>query len=159
MDSTMWLYIALAIVVLALIVAGIGVFLFIKGMKEPMKKIKGSADNLKDRMDKLKLETTSLQHHTNELKEDMQQKSEKVTVFLDAAKGTKNSVVDLNASVHAITSGIASRVDRDRSKTAQVNQWTNTAFGLLDLAKNRKNPEKREAAYYSTSVPEERHRY
>jgi uncharacterized protein YoxC len=156
MDSKMWLYIALAIVVLALVVAGIGVFLFIKGMKEPMKEIKGSADNLKERMDKLKLETTSLQHHTNEIKEDIQMKSEKVAVFLDAAKGTKNSVVDLNSSVRAITTNIAARVDQDKGKAVQANQWTNTAFGLLDLVKNRKNPDYQPPTYYSTSVPQQR---
>lgn len=138
MDETLWLYIALALVVLGLIIAGIGVFLLIKGMKEPMKKIKGSANNLKDRMDKLTLETTSLQHRTNEMKEDMKVKSEKISFVVDAAKGTKNSVVDLNASVHAITTNISSKVDRDKSNVAQVDQMSNTAIGLMDFIKNRK---------------------
>lgn len=138
MDTAMWLYIALALVVLGLIVAAVGVVLLMKGMKEPMKEIKGSANNLKERMDKLNLETTSLQHRTNELKEDMKMKSEKVSFFVDAAKGTKNSVIDLNASVHAITSNIASRVDHDKSNAAQVDQWSTQAIGLIDLVKNRK---------------------
>ena len=138
MDTAMYLYTALALVVLGLIIAGIGVFLLIKGMKEPMKKIKGSANNLKDRMDKLTLETTSLQHRTNEMKEDMKVKSEKISFVVDAAKGTKNSVVDLNASVHAITTNISSKVDRDKSNVAQVDQMSNTAIGLMDFIKNRK---------------------
>ncbi|MGI2327845.1 DUF948 domain-containing protein [Planococcus sp. YIM B11945] len=142
MDSAIWLYIALAIVVIALIVAGIGVGLFIKGMKEPMKKIKGSADNLKGRMDSLKLETTSLQHHANELKEDMQVKSEKVTVLIDAAKGTKNSVLDLNSSVKLITSGIAKNASQDKENVEQVNQAIGTTSTVLELWgfwKNRGN--------------------
>lgn len=158
MDSTMWLYIALAIVILGLIIAGIGVVLMIKGIKEPMKEMKGSADNLKDRMDKLKLETTSLQHNANELKEDMQEKSERVSGFVDAAKGTKNSVLDLNASVRAITTGIASRVDRDKRKTAEANQMSTTAVGLLNFWQDRKKKKASTSTSYSTAVPVERQR-
>lgn len=141
MDSTIWLYVALGIVILGIVIAGIGVFLMIKGIKEPMKEIKGSANNLKGRMDNLKLETTSLQHHTNEIKEDMQAKSEKITVFIDAAKGTKNSVADLNSSVRAITTSITKKVDHDRQHLNQVEQWSNTAVTLLTMAKERKLPE------------------
>ncbi|RNF39327.1 DUF948 domain-containing protein [Planococcus salinus] len=133
MDSTMWLYIALAIIVAGLIVAGIGVGLLVAGMKEPMKEIKGSMNNLKERMDKLKLETTALQHHTEELKEDMQQKSEKVSVLVNAAKGAKNSVTDLNSVVRSTTTDIASRVDHDRGNTILVNQWKNRAAILINL--------------------------
>lgn len=142
MDPKIWLYIALAIFVLGLIIAGIGVGLMIAGIKDPMKEIKGSVNNLKERMNSLKLETTSLQHHTNEIKEDMQVKSEKVSTFIDAAKGTKNSVLDLNSSVKAITTDVTSKVDRDRESAAQVDQWSNTAVGLLDLWKNRKSIKK-----------------
>lgn len=134
----MWLYIALALVILGLIIAAIGVFLLLKGMKEPMKKIKGSANNLKERMDKLTLETTSLQHRSNEMKEDMKMKSEKIGFVVDAAKGTKNSVLDLNATVHAITTNISSKVDHDKSNAAQVDQWSSQAIGLIDMVKNRK---------------------
>lgn len=138
MDTTMWLYIALALVILGLIIAAIGVFLLLKGMKEPMKEMKGSANNLKERMDKLTLETTSLQHRSNELKEDMKMKSEKIGFVVDAAKGTKNSVLDLNATVHAITTNISSKVDHDKSSAAQVDQWSSQAIGLIDMVKNRK---------------------
>lgn len=158
MDSSIWLYIALGIVILGLIIAGVGVFLMIKGIKEPIKQIKGSADNLKDRLDKLKFETTSLQHNANEIKEDMKVKSEKISVTVDAAKGTKNSVLDLNASVKAITGNIASKVDRDKRNAAQVNQWTNVTFGLLDLYENRKNPNKTTRTYAPTPVSETRQR-
>ncbi len=142
MDTSTWLYIALGIIVLGLIIAVIGVVLLIIGMKEPMKEIKGSVANLKDRMGKLQLETTSLSHHANELKEDIQMKSEKITLFVDAAKGTKNSVVDLNASVRAITGNIASRVDHDRQHVAQVNEWSNGAMQLLQMWENRSRTEK-----------------
>lgn len=140
MDSTIWLYVALGIVVLGIIIAGIGVFLMIKGIKEPMKEIKGSANNLKERMDNLKLETTSLQHHANEIKEDVQVKSEKITLFIDAAKGTKNSVVDLNSSVRAITTDIAHHVDNDRYQQKQVEQWSNTAVTMLAMAQEKQLP-------------------
>ncbi|WKA57024.1 DUF948 domain-containing protein [Planococcus shenhongbingii] len=148
MDSTMWLYIALAILIVGLIVAGIGVGLFLKGMKEPLKEIKGSVNNLKERVDKLKLETTSLQHTTNELKEDMQVKSEKVSLFIDAAKGTKNSVVDLNSSVRAITVDVTTRVDQSKENAVQVDQWSNTVVGLVGLWEHRKNAKKRTDTYY-----------
>ena len=153
MDSTIWLYIALAILIAGLIVAGIGVGMFVSGMKEPMKEMKGSADNLKERMDKLKLETTSLQHHANELKEEMQVKSEKVSVLVDAAKGTKNSVIDLNTAVRTITDDISSSVDRDKSNAAQVRQWSKTAIGILNLRKNLKTPKKSTSDYYPATVP------
>jgi uncharacterized protein YoxC len=143
MDSSVWWYIALAIVIIALVVAGIGVFLFIKGMKEPLKKIKGAVDDLKERMDRLKLETSALSHHANELKEDMQVKSEKVTVFIDAAKGTKNSVLDLNSLVRTKTDRITSQVDHDRQSIAQADQWSNTVVGLANFWKDRKAAKKR----------------
>lgn len=158
MDSSTWLYIALGIVILGLIIAGIGIGLMISGIKEPLKKMKGSADNLKGRMDRLKLETTSLQHHVSELKEDMQAKSEKVSDFVDAAKGTKNSVLDMNAAVRAITTNISSKVDRDKRKATEAKQWSNTAVGLLAFWENRKNNKKSNTTYYSTSVPAEKQR-
>ncbi|TWT09219.1 DUF948 domain-containing protein [Planomicrobium sp. CPCC 101079] len=138
MSSTIWLYIALAIFIVALIIAIIGVVIFVKGIKEPIKKMKGSADNLKGRMANLQLETTSLQHRANELKEDMAAKSERVSILIDAAKGTKNSVLDLNSSVRVITSGIATNVSQDRRNVAQVNQLSNLTIGLLDLVKDLK---------------------
>ena len=142
MDPIIWLYIAIGIIVLGIIVAGIGVFLLIKGMKEPMKEMKGSADNLKGRMDKLMLETTHLQHTTAELKEDIQQKTEKINYMVDAAKGTKNSLLDMNAVVRNITAGISTKVDHDPAHAAQVNQWSNTAMGLLSYVDKKKAPGK-----------------
>lgn len=154
MDSSVWWWIALGIVVVALIIGGIGVGLFISGMKEPMKEIKGSADNLKERMENLKLETTSLQHRANELKEDMQVKSEKVTLFIDAAKGAKNSALDLNASVRAITGNVASKVHQDKRKNAEVDYWSNSAMNLLTIWKDWKDAENREVIYLEAEVSE-----
>ncbi len=156
MDTSTWLYIALGIIILGLIIAVVGVVLLIVGMKEPMKEIKGSANNLKDRMGKLQLETTSLSHHANELKEDIQMKSEKITLFVDAAKGTKNSVVDLNASVRAITENITSRVDHDRENVAQVNEWSNSAVKLLQMIEDRTRTEKNNSTYSSTPLSEDK---
>ena len=153
MDSAIWLYIALAIFVVGLIIAGIGVGMMISGIKEPIKEMKGSADNLKERMNNLTLETTSLQHHANELKEDMKVKSEKVSVVVDAAKGIKNSVTDLNSSVRAITVDVSSKVDRDREHIQQVNQWSNTAVFLITLLKDRKLPDQSISSYSSTPIP------
>lgn len=154
MDSTMWLYIALGIFVLGLIIAIVGVVMLISGIKEPVKKMKGSANNLKERVDKLNLEVTTLTHTANELKEDVQVKSEKVGVLVDAAKGTMNSVVDLNATVRSITGKITTRVDRDKRNIAEVNQYSNTAIGLVDMIKNRKSPKKSNSTYSPTTMPD-----
>ncbi|MBT2570728.1 DUF948 domain-containing protein [Planococcus sp. ISL-110] len=156
MDSTIWLYIALAIFVVGLIIAIVGIVMLISGMKEPVKKMKGSANNLKERVDKLNLEATTLSHTANELKEDIQMKSEKVSVLTDAAKGTLNSVIDLNASVRAITSDIASRVDHDKRSVAEVNQYSNTAMGFLSFIKNRKSSETINTTYTPTSAAVEK---
>lgn len=136
MDSTIWWIIALGILVLGLIIAGVGVFLFIKGMKEPMKKIKGSADNLKERFDKLNLEVSSLQHTATELSEEIAVKSEKVGVLVDAGKGTMNSLVDLNASVQVITDRLVYRAEHDRKTNRQVKRVTNTAEDIIHLPEN-----------------------
>lgn len=154
MDSTIWLYIALGIFVLGLIIAIVGVVMLISGIKEPMKKMKGSANNLKERVDKLNLEATTLSHTANELKEDVQVKSEKIGVLVDAAKGTMNSVIDLNATVRSITGDITTRVDRDKRNIAEVNQYSNTAIGLVNMIKNRKSPEKINPTYSPTSMPD-----
>ena len=154
MDSTIWLYIALGIFVLGLIIAIVGVVMLISGIKEPVKKMKGSANNLKERVDKLNLEVTTLTHTANELKEDVQVKSEKVGVLVDAAKGTMNSVVDLNATVRSITGDITTRVDQDKRNIAEVNQYSNTAIGLVNMIKNRKAPEKSNSTYSPTSMPD-----
>lgn len=156
MDSTTWLYIALIIFLAGLIIAIIGVVLLIVGMKEPMKEIKGSANNLKERADKLQLEAASLSHHANELKEDIQMKSEKITVLVDAAKGTMNSVIDLNASVRSITGNIASRVDHDRENIAQVNEWSNGAIKLLTLLENQRRIKSNRPTYSSPSLHDEK---
>ena len=136
MDLTIWLWVALAILVVGLIIAGIGVGIFISGMKEPMKEMKGSANNLKERVDKLNLEASSLQHTTTELSEEIAVKSEKVSVLTDAIKGTKNSLIDLNSSVRTVTDKIADRAERDKENIAQVNQWSNTVEDMLALPQN-----------------------
>lgn len=136
MDSTIWWIIALGILVLGLIIAGVGVFLFIKGMKEPMKKIKGSADNLKERFDKLNLEVSSLQHTATEISEEIAVKSEKIGVLVDAGKGTMNSLVDLNASVRAITDRLVYRAEHDMETNRQVKRVTNTAENIIHLPEN-----------------------
>lgn len=147
MDAAIWLYIALGIIVLGLIIAGIGIGMLIAGAKEPMKEMKGSADNLKSRMDKLTLETTNLQHTTSELKEDIQQKSEKVSVLVNAAKGTINSAVDLNAVVRSTTDGIANKVEHSRENAAQVDQWKSMVVIALSYMKNRKTSKKVTSTY------------
>ncbi|WP_422123235.1 DUF948 domain-containing protein [Planococcus sp. X10-3] len=136
MDLTMWLWISLAILVVGLIIAGIGVGMFLSGMKEPMKDIKGSTDKLKGRVDKLNLEASSLQHTTTELSEEIAVKSEKVSVLTDAVKGTKNSLIDLNASVRAITDKIVYRAEHDPENTRQVKQITDTTDNILHLPEN-----------------------
>ncbi|MFD1030631.1 DUF948 domain-containing protein [Metaplanococcus flavidus] len=136
MDLTMWLWIALAILVVGLIIAGIGVGMFVKGMKEPMKKIKGSANNLKERVDKLNLEASSLTHTTTELQEEIAVKSEKVSVLTDAIKGTKNSLIDLNASVRSVTDKIVYRAEHDRENVRQVKKITSTTEDILHLPEN-----------------------
>lgn len=133
MDSTIWWYIALGILVLGLIIAGIGVGMFVQGMKEPMKKIKGSAGNLKERVDGLNLEVSSLTHTATELKEEIAVKSEKVSVLVDAAKGTMNSVIDLNASIRSITDKIVYRAEHDRENVQQVKKLTSTADSIIHL--------------------------
>lgn len=138
MDTTILLYAVLGIIVLGLIILGVGVALLISGMKEPMKEIKGKVNSLKERTDKLTLEATALMHTTNELKEDIQSKSEHVNNVIDAAKGTKNSVIDLNSTVRRITGGIATKVDHDKNSVAQVDQWSNAAVTLLNKVENRK---------------------
>lgn len=147
MDPIIWLYIALGIIVLGLIVAVVGVVMLLTGIKEPMKEMKGSADNLKGRMDKLMLETTHLQHTTNELKEDIQQKSEKVAVLVDGAKGTINSVIDMNSVVRSITSGISKKVEDDPANRFQVNQYSNNAAGLMKYLDKQKNQESTNSTY------------
>ncbi|EIM08583.1 hypothetical protein A1A1_00765 [Planococcus antarcticus DSM 14505] len=155
MDAAIWLYIALAIFVVGLIIAIVGVVMLISGIKEPVKKMKGSANNLKERVDKLNLEATTLSHHANELKEDLQMKTEKVNALIDAGKGTVNSVIDLNASVRAITSNISSRVDHDKQSVAQVNQYSNTAMGFLNFIKTQISSETINSTYTPTSVADE----
>lgn len=136
MDSTLWLWIALGILVVGLIIAGIGAGLFISGMKEPMKEMKGSANNLKERVDKLNLEASSLQHTTTELQEEIAVKSEKISVLTDGIKGTKNSLIDLNTSIRTITDRIIYRAEHDRENVRQVKKITNTADDMLHLPEN-----------------------
>lgn len=138
MDSTIWWLIALGILVLGLIIAGIGVALFVSGMKEPLKKIKGSGDNLKERVGKLNLEVSSLMHTTSELQEEIAVKSEKVTFLMDAAKGTKNSVIDLFGSVRSVTDKIAMRVEHNGENVAQVKQLSTTAMNIVNLPNDLK---------------------
>lgn len=154
MDLTMWLWIALAIVVVGLIIAGIGAVIFMSGMKEPMKDMQGSANSLKERMDKLNLEASSLQHTTTELQEGIAVKSEKISVLTNGVKGTKNALIDLNSSVRAVTDRIALRTERDKRNVDQVNQWSNTAVSVLKIPQNLQttsdgnSPENQEALPY-----------
>ncbi len=147
MDPIIWLYIAIGIVVLGLIVAIAGVVMLLSGIKEPMKEMKGSADNLKGRVDKLMLETTHLQHTTTELQEDIQQKTEKIAVLVDGAKGTINSIIDMNSVVRSITSGISKKVENDPAHRAQVSQYSNNAAGLMKYLDSQKDQGQPNATY------------
>lgn len=157
MDLTMWLWIALAILVVGLIIAGIGVGIFIKGMKEPMNEMKGSANSLKERVDKLNLEASSLQHTTTELSEEIAVKSEKISVLTDGLKGTKNALIDLNASVRSVTDKIIYRAEHDPENMNQVKKITKTADDMIHLPENlqtvphSKTPEYQEELVYEES--------
>lgn len=155
MDLTIWLWTALAILVVGLIIAGIGAGIFVSGMKEPMQEMKGSANSLKERMDKLTLEASSLQHTTTELQEEIAVKSEKLSVLPEAVKGTKNSLIDLNASVRTVTDRIAERTERDKTNIAQVNQWSDTAEGLLALPQNLQTANNGNPPEYREALPHE----
>lgn len=139
MEPAIWLYIALGIFVVGLIIVGIGVMMLLKGMKEPLKEMKESANNLKERADRLMLEMTSLQHAANELSEDMQDKTQKINQVIDAGKGTMNSVLDLNLTVRSMTNGITSRTLEDRDNIAQADQIGSMAIQFITYLKNRKS--------------------
>mgnify|MGYP007125788158 CR=1 FL=1 len=80
-----------------------------------------------------------MQHTTKELKEDIQQKSDKVAVLVDGAKGTINSVLDMISVVRSITSGISKKVEDDPANRFQVNQYSNNAAGLMKYLDKKKS--------------------
>ncbi len=97
-------------------------------------------------------ETTALLKKTNDLAEDIQQKSEKLNTVVDAVKGLGNSVTEINSSVHKVTQSVAVEAERNSDKVAQVIQWSQVAIGIMDKVNERKSKTKGWTAYKPVEI-------
>lgn len=138
MEEEVWYYIALAIVVAGVAAVIIGAAISIKAIKGPMKEMKKAADDMKERMQRFQLETTRLQHNVQELTDDMQYKTKAINTLTSAAKGTVNSIMDLNAAIRAITQNITERTDRNPVQQEGTDRLVNTAMDIIDIVEERK---------------------
>ncbi|HSI66827.1 MAG TPA: DUF948 domain-containing protein [Planococcus sp. (in: firmicutes)] len=148
MDWTILLYIAAIVAAVGFLILCIALAMTFNSLKNTLKEVSGTVSGLENQLQGVTLETTNLLHKTNELAEDIQDKSVKLNSVVDAVRGVGNSVNDLNSSVRRITTTVSTHVEQNEEKIAQVVQWGNVAMGIRDKWKERKVYEARAASSY-----------
>lgn len=142
------LYIAAIIAAIAFLVLCISLAVTLFSVKKTLNNVVGILEGLDTNLQNVTKETADLLHKTNELAEDIQQKSVKLNTVVDAVKDVGSSVSGLNQSIQRITSSVTSEVEKNEEKIAQVVQWSNVILSVRDKWKERKALES--TGYYST---------
>ena len=132
------LYIAALLAAIGFLVLCVSVGITLFSFKNTLNSLAGTVAGIEGQMEGITRETTSLLAKTNELAEDIQDKSVKLNSVVDAVIGNGESVNGLNTSVQRITSSISTTVSENEEKIAQVVQWSNVAIEIADKWKQRK---------------------
>jgi uncharacterized protein YoxC len=83
-----------------------------------------------------------LLHRTNQLADDVQQKSQSLNSVFEAVDGFGQSLNAVNTSVRNVTQSVEQSGKTYSGKVAQILQWGRAAIDLIQRWKHGKNADK-----------------
>lgn len=131
------LYIAAMVAAVAFLILCVSLSMTLFSVKRTLQTVSETMDGLTVQLEGVTTETTALLNKTNALAEDIQQKSQQLNTVVAAVKGVGDTVASMNTSVKRVTNAVSAEAERNSDKVAQVIQWGQVAFELMDKVKAR----------------------
>lgn len=96
-------------------------------------------------MEGISKETEELLHKTNQLADDLQQKSSSLNHVVTAVKGVGETIHEFNRSLKKTTNSVVEKVEKNEGKMTQLLQWSQIAFEIKEkwdeMKKRKRNKE------------------
>lgn len=109
-----------------------------KSLQLTLKNVASTLEGLEGQMQGITTETAQLLHKTNQLAEDIQDKSAKLNTVVDAVQGIGGSINQFNTSIKQAAGAVTSSVERNQEKVTDVVSWSNAALEIYKKWKQRK---------------------
>jgi uncharacterized protein YoxC len=128
------LYIAALIVAVSFAVLVVYLVATLKASQRTLDNVAGTIGDLEKQMNSITKETTELLIKTNELADDVSQKSARLDGIFDGAKGIGQTVKEFNDSLNRVSSGIMRGAAANQEKASQAVKW---ATAIMDIWKKK----------------------
>ncbi|MFC3885721.1 DUF948 domain-containing protein [Bacillus songklensis] len=132
------LYVSVALIALAFAVVSIFLVKALKSLDETLKNTAETVERLPGQIDGLTREATTLLHQTNQLAEDIQEKTGALDSTFTAVKEAGDSLKTVHEAVKDTTETVSHQVKTQSDKISEVVRWGNTLFALWDKWKTHK---------------------
>ena len=132
------LYIAALIFALAFVALVIYIIRVLKETERTMANVASTLDGLEQQMNGITTETTLLLSRTNDLAEDINQKSQRVNQVVDSIGGLGTTITDFNRSLQHVSDAIIDKASENHEEAAQVIKWGTVIMELYNKRKSKK---------------------
>ncbi len=136
------LYLSVALIAVAFLILVISLTKTLKSMKITMDRVSKTMEDLEGQLQGITSETTLLLHKTNELAEDIQNKSEKLNTVVYAVQDIGTTIKEFNGSIRKVSSNLSTQVVHNQDKIAQLLQWGSVLKELKDKWMEKKERKK-----------------
>ncbi|MGV3464115.1 MAG: DUF948 domain-containing protein, partial [Heyndrickxia sp.] len=136
------LYLSIALIAVAFLILVISLTKTLKSMKLTLDRVSKTMEDLEGQLQGITSETTLLLHKTNELAEDIQDKSEKLNTVVYAVQDIGTTIKEFNGSIRKVSSSLSTQVVHNQDKIAQVLQWGSVLKELKDKWMEKKERNK-----------------
>jgi uncharacterized protein YoxC len=109
---------ALAFAVLVGFLAGT-----LKATQRTLNNIANTLEGFEKQMEGITMETTALLHKTNQLAEDILDKSKKLNNLVEGIHGVGDSIKQFNGSLQKVSNEIVKESERNKESAAQAVKW------------------------------------
>ncbi|MBM6616407.1 DUF948 domain-containing protein [Bacillus sp. RD4P76] len=133
------LYVSVAIIAISFLILAIYISKTLLAVRRSLDQMSTTVSDLEKQMRGVTRETTELLAKTNQLADDIQQKSESLNTVVQAVKEIGDSLQRFSGSIKNVTSTIQHKAEQNGDKITQAVQWGNVAVELWDKLKQRKN--------------------
>lgn len=132
------LYVSVALIAAAFAVVSIFLVKALKSLDETLKHTAETVERLPGQIDGLTNEATLLLHQTNQLAEDIQEKTGALDSTFHAVKEAGDSLKMVNETVKDTTETVSHQVRQQSDTITKVVRWGNTLFTLWNKWQTQK---------------------
>ncbi len=129
---------SVALVAVAFLVLVIFLAKTLKSLQGTLASVSDTLKGVEKQLDGVTRETTLLLQKTNDLADDIKQKSASLNSVVDAVKGVGVTVSEFNGTLQNITTTVDRQVEESKEKVSQIIQWGNVLWELKDKWQERK---------------------